>query len=60
MKASLVTTRVVFGLVTLAHIARVVAAGVRVAANPWFVLTTVAAATLCRWAGRLLRVSPRS
>ena len=60
MKAYVITTGAVFGLLTVAHISRVFAEGPRLAANPWFVLTTVAAAALCFWAWRLLRLSSRS
>jgi hypothetical protein len=59
MKAYVVTTGTVFGLLTLAHIARIFAEGLHLA-NPWFVLITVAAAALCMWACRLLAVSSRS
>ena len=55
LKNYVITTGAVFGLVTLAHIARVVAEGPHVATNPWFVLITVAAAALCVWAWRLFR-----
>jgi hypothetical protein len=55
MKAYVMTTGAVFGLLTLAHIARGVAEGPHVATDPWFVLITIAAAALCVWAWRLLR-----
>ncbi len=55
MKAYLITTGAVFGLITLAHIARIVAEGPHLATNPLFVLLTVVAAALCFWAIRLLR-----
>jgi hypothetical protein len=54
MKAYLITTGVVFGLVTLAHIARVIAEGPQTATDPLFVILTIATAGLCAWAGRLL------
>jgi len=60
MKAYVITTGAVFGLLTLAHIWRLFAEGPRLATNPWFVLLTVAAAALCVWAWRLLRLSSRS
>jgi hypothetical protein len=59
MKAYLVTSGVVFALVLLAHVARIVAEGVHVAANPWFVGSTVLSAALCVWAWRLLRQMTR-
>ncbi len=54
MKAYVMTTGAVFGLLTLAHIWRVVEEGSHVATDPWYILITVAAATLCLWACRLL------
>jgi len=58
MKAYVITTGAVFGLVTLAHLARIIAEGPHLARNPWFMLITAIAAALCLWACRLLR-SPR-
>jgi hypothetical protein len=60
MKTYVITTGAVFGLLTLAHIARIVAEGPRLATDPSFVLITVAAAGLCLWAYRLVRLSSRS
>jgi hypothetical protein len=54
MKAYIITTGAIFGLITLAHIARVFAEGPHLAREPLFVLLTVAAAALCFWAWRLL------
>jgi hypothetical protein len=48
------TTGVVFGLLTLAHIWRVIAERPHLATEPWYVLITAAAAALCLWAVRLL------
>lgn len=59
MRAYVVTTGVVFGLITLAHIARFIAEGPRLAAEPFFVLLTIFAASLCIWACRLFRSLPR-
>jgi hypothetical protein len=59
MKAYLITTGTVFGLITLAHMWRVLAEGPHLATAPVFVLLTVAAAALCFWAWRLLRHSSR-
>jgi hypothetical protein len=58
MKAYVVTTGAVFGLITVAHVLRVIAEGPHLVTDPWYVLLTVAAATLCLWAFRL--VTPRS
>ena len=58
MKAYVMTTGAVFGLITLAHLLRMIAEGPHVA-DPWFVLLTIAAASLCVWAWRLLRLTTR-
>jgi hypothetical protein len=60
MKAYVMTTGAVFGLLTLAHIWRVIEEGPHLATEPWYVLITAAAAALCLWAVRLLWRSPRS
>ena len=54
MKAYVMTTGAIFGLITLAHLLRVMSEGPRLATDPFFILLTVAAAALCLWAGRLL------
>ena len=56
MKAYVVTTGAVFGLLTLAHIWRAVAEGPHLATDPWFVLITITAAALSFWAWRVLRL----
>jgi hypothetical protein len=60
MKAYLMTTGSIFGLIVLAHVLRIVDEGVRLMTDPWWVLLTVAAAALSVWAWRLLRLSARS
>jgi hypothetical protein len=60
MRAYLVTTAVVFGLLVVAHIWRMIEEGPAVATDPVYLLTTAAAAGLCGWAWRLLRSSARS
>ena len=57
MKAYLMTTGAVFGLITLGHLLRVVAEGPRLATDPFVVLLTVLAAALSLWALRLLRLT---
>jgi hypothetical protein len=54
MKAYIITTGAIFGLITLAHIARAFAEGPHLATEPLFIVLTVAAAALCFWAWRLL------
>jgi len=59
MKSYVMTTGTVFGLITLAHLARVMAEGAHVAKDPWFVLLTIVTGTLCLWAWRLIRLTTR-
>lgn len=59
MKPYVITTCVIFGLLTLAHIWRVIAEGTRLASEPWYVLITIASAALCLWGLRLLSRWPR-
>ena len=60
MKAYIITTGAVFGLLTVAHIWRVLAAEPHLAKDPFFVVITIIAASLCVWSCRLLRLSSRS
>jgi hypothetical protein len=60
VKAYVITTGIVFGLITVAHIWRGIVEGPRLAAEPWFVLLTVFVAGLCFWSVRLLLRWPRS
>jgi hypothetical protein len=60
MKAYIMTTGAVFGLLTLVHIWRAIAEGARLATDPWYILITAVAAALCLWALRLLWRLPRS
>jgi len=59
MKAYVMTTGSVFGLIVLAHLWRVVEEGPQLAMDPFYILLTAAAAALCVWAWRLLRLMPR-
>ena len=54
MKAYVMTTGVVFGLLAVAHVWRVVAEGSGVARPPFIAITIVAAA-LCGWSVTVLR-----
>jgi hypothetical protein len=60
MRAYLIMTGAVFGLLVAAHIWRVIEEGPRLAKDPWFVLFTVVAAGMGLWAWRLLRSTPPS
>jgi hypothetical protein len=57
MKAYLVVTSTVFGLLTVIHLWRVVAESTRLAADPFFLAITLLSAALCVWACRLLFTS---
>ena len=57
MKAYLITTATIFGLLTLVHIWRVVAESTLLARDPWYILITALSAALCVWACSLLRVA---
>jgi hypothetical protein len=59
MKAYLITTSAVFGLITLAHVWRAVAESSRLA-EPLYLLLTALSAGLCLWALYLLRTASRS
>jgi len=59
MRAYVMTTGGVFGLLTVVHIWRAFQEGPELAKEPWFIFVTVAAASLCFWSWRLLRVSAR-
>jgi hypothetical protein len=60
MRAYVMTTGVLFGLITLAHVWRVFEEGRGLATDPAFILLTIAAAALCLWAWRLIRLSARA
>ena len=55
MKAYLLTTGSIFGLVTVAHVWRIFAERAELARDPWYLMLTVLTAALCAWAFRLLR-----
>ena len=57
MKSYVMTTGAVFGLITVAHVLRIIAEGPHLMTEPWFVLLTVATASLCVWAWRLVRTT---
>ncbi len=55
MRAYLIATSVVFGILVAVHLVRLFVEGPRVASDPWFVGATVVAAGLSAWSWRLLR-----
>jgi len=60
MKAYVMTTGAVFGLIVVAHIWRAIEEGPALAKNPLYIVITIAAAALCLWAWRVLKLMPRS
>lgn len=59
MKAYIVTTGTIFGLLTVAHVWRVVEEGAHLATEPSFAIMTLLSAALCVWAWRVFRISTR-
>jgi uncharacterized membrane protein len=59
MRAYVITTCAVFGLLTLAHIWRGFVEP-HLAKEPWFILITLITFALCLWAWCLLKRPPRS
>lgn len=57
MRAYLITTGTVFGLITMAHVVRIVEEGRGLLREPWFVLLTLATAAMSLWPVRLLRTT---
>ena len=55
MKAYLVTTATLFGLIAVLHGWRVFEERSSLARDPWFLVITLLAALLCVWAVSLLR-----
>ena len=55
MRTYVATTGAVFGLITVAHVWRMIEEGSRLANEPFYLLLTLAAAALCLWACILLR-----
>ena len=54
MKAYVATSGSIFGLMVLADVLRVLAEGTHLLVDPWWVGMTIAAGSLCVWAGRVL------
>ena len=57
MRAYVLTTGIVFGQLTLAHLWRIAAEGMQLLTQPLWVGITVGAGALSVWAWRLLRQS---
>ena len=60
VRAYLLTTGILFGLLTIVHIWRVVAESASLARDPWYMLITALAAAFCVWALALFRRTVRS
>lgn len=58
MKAYVITTGVVFGLITAAHVLRAVVEGPHLATEPSFVFTSIISVALSVWAFRIFRAQP--
>lgn len=54
MKTYIVTTGILFALLTLAHLLRIVYESRALAGDPWYVLITAATAALSVWAWLLV------
>jgi uncharacterized membrane protein len=59
MKAYVITSGAIFGVLTIAHLLRIAVENRHLATDPFFVLITLASATLCIWAWYVLRRSNR-
>jgi hypothetical protein len=55
MKAYVVTTGTVFGLLALAHVLRMIGEDARLATDPFYVAVTALSAALCVWSWYVLR-----
>ena len=60
MKAYLLTTGTIFGLIVVAHVMRIFSEGAGLASDPWFLALTALALALCVWAFLLLHRSQRA
>jgi hypothetical protein len=59
MRAYVITTGAVFGLLTVAHVLRILTETAALARDPFYVGITLASATLCGWAAYVLLRRPR-
>ena len=60
MRAYVLTTGVIFGLLVAVHLWRLIEEGAQIVRNPWYTLITIVAAVLFGWSIRLLRDMPRN
>jgi hypothetical protein len=59
MRAYILTSGAIFGLLVLVHLLRIVVEGIGAARDPFYVVSTLIAAALTVWAFRLLRLPAR-
>lgn len=59
MRAYIITTGWVFGLLVIVHVWRMIEEGTHLARDPFYVLVTLLATALCVWAWRVLKLAPR-
>jgi len=50
MRAYTITSGIIFGLITVAHLLRIAAEGRHLATEPLFLVLTLLSASLCAWA----------
>jgi hypothetical protein len=55
MKAYVITTGVIFGLLTLAHVLRILGEDASLVMDPFYMAITAASAALCVWSLFVLR-----
>ena len=60
MRTYIVTTGVLFGVITIAHILRMISEKPHLAEEFWYLSLTAVSAALCLWAFLLLKKSKRS
>jgi len=59
MKAYVITTGVIFGLLTVAHLLRIVGENAQLATDPLYMGITAASAAMCIWAFYVVRRARR-
>jgi hypothetical protein len=59
MKAYIITSAAIFGLITVAHLLRIVMEGAWLATEPIYILLTLASAALSVWGWYVLRQANR-
>ena len=59
MKAYIITSAAIFGLITVAHLVRIAMEGARLASEPVYMLLTLLSAALSVWGWYVLRQASR-